>query len=291
MLSPISETTEPGASAGNSLNNSMSSTHDQQEFRIQGHSKGGMDINLSPPKAQTPRKENKPSVAKDDCIPRGSYIISDANHTPESAFAAGIPVVERASHSSTSRSSEGELLYGSGFLTNGSHEQSNDACESSNVIDQQYTVSACSSSNFHEQQYPSGTITRKQTAVPEQRDEKRFLTFTKSKSRDGKSKVFESKDSKYSTEQYGDIDKRVIDKGDIHKGSVKTFSDSKNSKKNTGPTITWFTQAKNEERSVGEEGGRLESTVRKTNWGEMAAEVSESSSMIEKGRGIFLLSR
>ena len=284
MLSPISETTEPGGSAGNSLNNSMSTSHEQQEFRRQGHKNpgGGSEVDLSPPTAQTPRKSNNQSLARDSSIPRGSYVISDSNHTPESAFAAGIPVVERVSRASTSvsHSSDEGLLYGSGSsegLTNGVHERSNDARESSNTIDKRYVADARGSSNFHDQQSPSGASAREQTGAPEQRCDNSYLTFTKSKSRGGMGKGIDSKDSGYaeSTDCYGDI----------HKGLVKTSAEIEDGKKSAGPSITWFSQAKNEERSVGDGGQRLESAVRKTNWGEMASEVDENSS--GKGKMIF----
>ena len=350
MLSPISETTEPGGSLGNSLNNSMSSTHDQQEFLHQEHKnlRGGMDINLTPPKAQTPRprKSNSQSCAKENLIPRGSYVITDVNHTLESAFAAGIPVVERASvnsrgSASTSQSSDGALLYRSGGLsgglTNGIHEQSNDARDSSNITqcmpmtsnstnfgNKRNLPSVSEPSNINDQQYSSGHIAREQPNVTDQRhleqggaheqltyidqrlksgrsehslrenfrdesgiaeerlpainhwserrNDNRFSTFTKSKNHNGSDKAFGSKETGYS---------KLTD------GEQRTFAETEDSMRNEGPSITWLGEAKKEERSV-DEGRRLESGVRKTNWGEMASEVNESSDGIEKGNVILL---
>ena len=347
MLSPISETTEPGGSPGNSLNNSMSSTHDQQEFLRQERKNpgGGRDINLNPPKAQTPRKSNSQPCVKDNSIPRGSYIISDVNHTPESAFAAGIPVVERESvnsrgSTSTSQSSDGVMLYRSGFsggLTNGiqhdAHDSSNFtdqqclpvAREAANFYDQRYLPCASGSSNF-DRQYPSGDTAREQLNVTEQRhleqggaheqsnyndqrfesggsehslrdnvrdesditdqrqaavnhwserrNDNRYSTFTKSKNHNGS----DSKDIKFP---------KLADKsGEIPKGNgLRTFADIEDKTRNEGPTITWFGQARNEERSVGD-GRHLESGGRKTNWGEMASEVNESSNVMKKGNMI-----
>ena len=303
MLSPISETTEPGGSPGNSLNNSMSSTHDQQEFLNQGEKNPGeaMGFDLTPPKAQTPRKTNNQPRAKDNSIPRGSYILSDVTHTLESAFAAGIPIVDRESFktrgsTSTSHSSDGVLLYRSsvsGGLTNGIHEQSNGASDSSNFKNQRYQPGdaplelpsladqrphqpsgALEQSNYSEQRLKSGENEQSLNHWSGRRSDNRFLTFTKNKNRNGV-----DEDTAYSEQC-----------AEIQKGSeFNSSATAQVSKKNEGSSITWFSQAENEERS-GNRSDRseqpLEPRVRKTNWGEVADESSEGLDLVEKGKMI-----
>ena len=320
MLSPISETTEPGGSPGNSLNNSMSSTHDQQEFRNHGDKNParGLDFDLTPPKAQTPRKPNSLPSAIDNSIPRGSYVLSDVTHTLESAFAAGIPIVERESFdtrrsASTSHSSDGSRTYRSrlsGSLTNGIHEKSNGTSDSSNFTDQRYAAVARDSSNVNDQRYQSDDAALELSSLTDQqhhqkisaleqsnsceqlmksgeseqsenhwsgrRNDNRFSTFTKSKNRNGVEK--DAANSKQC--------------GEIHKGSeLDSSATAQVAKRSEVPSTTWFSQAENEQRSVGrsERGGAVEPRARKTNWGEMADEASESSDWMEKGKVILLL--
>ena len=293
MLSPISETTEPGGSAGNSLNNSLS--QDQQELLHQGE---GDHYSLTPPKAHTPRKAmNTHSRAKEDLISRGSYIISDITHTPESAIAAGIPIVERASIVA-GQYSDGRLYRSaavSSMQSNVTHEPLN--------LDDNYQLLIHDSTNFSNQRYsssngghkvPNNTDLRLPDVEHEcsrtdnqqnptdywsdRRNDDRFSTFTKGKkNHDNGDNSSEAKFA--SNEQSGK--------------ARKSFADTKDPKTRPGPSITWFghveTEADGGDHHKTSNGGS-ESGVRKTNWGEMASEVQTgSSSLIEQGRMLFFL--
>ncbi|XP_028405927.1 calmodulin-regulated spectrin-associated protein 1-B-like isoform X2 [Dendronephthya gigantea] len=352
MLSPISETTEPGGSAGNSLNNSMSSTHEQREAFRQS-SAGEKSFNFNPPKAHTPRKAEN-SRQRDDLMPRGSYIITEVNHTPETAFAAGIPIVERESLKSTAQSSDAALLYRSSFsngtnLTNGvcdekTHGEPSDFNDQRYVdgarsSDQQYSFpdSARKSSTGANQPYPTIDMVRassnerfsdgarEQPNTADQRhhhkiyahsnnndqrlrsgggeqgaksgaqgdlesgdqrhqvdlrsdgrDDNRFLTYTKKKS-----------SRKENGTESGSSDAKlwVKDQGEqIHREN--SLGTDREDDGDTGPLlVSWFGHAKSEEESMryGEDHLASESRVKKTNWGEMAFEVNESSDVIKRG--------
>ena len=292
MLSPISETTEPGGS----LNNSMSSTHDKQEFLHQVHdipqdTRGGI---LTPPKAQTPRKCTTQPHANGDSIPRGSYVISDVNHTPESACAAGIPIVNRESlnirrSASSSHSSDGVMLYGSGFP----HRLSNDAGDSSDITDQRYQLpSVTRSSNVVGQQYHS-----------EDTAQRYGNNYGANEQPNYSDQRLKSGSSKHSFRNDGDHESQITDQRQTatnfwshprNDNRFSTFTKSKNRNENGKamqskekiPSVTWFGVARSEESLMGADskGHVGELGVRKTNWGEMASEVNESSNVIERGK-------
>ena len=106
MLSPISETTEPG-SLGNSLNVSTTSSRGiglpnaNMDSGIGCHTKGESPQQIDDKEIMAPTISQTPRIlddhrTSDSVIPRGSYVIN-SSYTVETAAAAGIPVVERGS--------------------------------------------------------------------------------------------------------------------------------------------------------------------------------------------------
>ena len=146
LLSPISETTEPG-SLGNSSNGSVTSPRDFHSptndnasvLRHQNHGNTETGYELfAPPLSQTPRRVNgvNQSSLGEPSVPRGSYVISSGGHTLESAVAAGLPVVERESlrksgilrgSSATSDRSSDAILFRSSYSGSRSEKALNDA--------------------------------------------------------------------------------------------------------------------------------------------------------------------
>ena len=249
LLSPISETTEPG-SLGNSFNGAMTSPRDFHSpiggpSSVLRHQVNEKTIEttrkpLTPPVSQTPRnvKDEYQSSIDESFVPRGSYVINNVYHTAESAVAAGLPVVERESQTklgqfqrnlltSSARSGDNATLFRSSFADVQVGKARNNG-EMSGMLSGSDVTFSEKKNGVHEHAVTDEQWSVSGNAWSERRNNNRFSTFTKNKNNS-------KEDLRYShstTKDRTDIT--------IRKSAEEKLAKPKTDKTNSGPPITWF---------------------------------------------------